>query len=419
VLQLTLRKVLIGREFYPGRRATFKRIPGIPPQVIVYFCNRSTAYVIFIGHLAALLLGWMFPGICSMRILVFLAFSCFSILDAASINTASYPSLYVCAAMAFMPARNAEAIGAAATMHFFVAAGLSKLAVGGIKWMHPLTMRSYIRMVHEMVDFFKRVGMYKCDIAPGCPNLSKYLITLDAVTVSLAFTTVFFEILVVPLSFYLRADTRLWTMVIVCLSFHLGIAALQSVWVGMCFIPCFAFYMYGFGHPHVNSISDTCTFWSGVVFGFQSVIYYILTYRILPSKWPLNPIALYALSGPQFEHMLTLMVKGNSRLALTLGDMPQDRSPVLSGVLHESLHDDCCRTGIKQRQFDAFQNCANFTVFNHDFFLAMHSYDWDPLKASCEVTRWLRSDRLICEGVTGQLLRTAGYIVIKGSILLE
>lgn len=65
--------------------------------------------------------------------------------------------------------------------------------------------------------------------------------------------------------------------------FHVGIGAVQSVFVMMCFFPDAAIYSYGMSSPAMAWGSTEFALAAGI--GLVSIAYYILFGRLVPSKW--------------------------------------------------------------------------------------------------------------------------------------
>jgi len=238
-----------------------------------------------------------------------------------------FANVYCAWALALLPpgpAPKAAALGIC--VHFIASSGLAKLRVAGLAaWCRPDTLGGVMKTYGSL-----SIG----DGGPGSAALNRFLVGHPPIVSLLATSTMVFEVCVVPGALALpRALQPLLTALSVGL--HLGIAASQSLGIGLAFMPNLAAYSLGFGSildasyaghcatgdPLMHPEDKSSSLWIAVAVASLGLVPPAITGNLWAESWPCSPFALFAWSGPQWDFLFENFVRGNTRLVMTLAGL--------------------------------------------------------------------------------------------------
>lgn len=444
------RKLLFARSLYEGRRASIKRVPGLPTYFLLFLSTKITTLCLSWGSVIMCLFTACLPTM-SMRVATGIVYAGFQISDANMFNHGTYPVLFVLLGLALLRPTYAQASALGWDVHFFLASGISKLHCGGISWTAPVTMKTYLSFFLDIRDSHfhseksnpfspkdrgagnserdAKWGSWRyqrnlpappfADVAMIFPGATRFLLRHDFMLAMISASAITMECIIIPLVLFLDSRSRYALGMFLSTGFHIGIGLVQSVFVMMCFFPDAAIYSYGMSSPEMAW--DSIEFALTVCVGFHSLGYYALFGRLLPSKWPCNAIALFHMNGNQFAQICDCCIAKRTRFLLSGRHQAE---PVVGHTVYAGwIGENVLHMGtalIKQSVFDGLGATFNFTVFNDDAFYLLGVDEmiagyWDSRACSSSMGNWLKLERVIVEGISGALLTTMHYAQLEES----
>mmetsp|Transcript_6385 Transcript_6385/g.13381 ORF Transcript_6385/g.13381 Transcript_6385/m.13381 type:complete len:473 (-) Transcript_6385:36-1454(-) len=348
-----------------------------------------------------------------------------------------YPIMYALWALYFFNDEYVDGALLGIAVNFVFAAGLSKLSIGGIKWVSPVTMSTYFSVYRNSNSFLTR---------PLMPNLNKYMARHDEYMTGVSIFTLVLECVVVPGSLFMPSHWRPIVAAIMVLM-HVGIAVTMSLQVGLVFLSTFPIYIMGFQ-------SDGVEPWTGQNIGpwitaliigllpfFLLVIQFLqhqlfhqncFPNMILPEDWPLSAISLFMWSGESAGIMHRLLMTLDTRMVfatsatLSAGDIvgrkviQHDNSTWAWNQCFQvanSIQKDpvvhCCR----MRSIGFTQLKGGNSLLKTFFMLqdnqACNSKTEDFVK---QTENWLQSEKRLLEAHTGHFLSFAFMVRIDSNM---
>lgn len=299
-------------------------------------------------------------------------------------------------------------------------AGVAKLWVGGLEWMRPDTMKTYLSIYHN-----------SSSAKPLSQALNRLIVKHDWLCTVIAIMTIFIECIFVPLTLFMPRQWRLcgfWAMVLM----HIGIATTMSLTVGLAFLTVLPSYAYGFSSSYaLLSFEHLCALLVGVGPSLACVVW---KKSLLPEHWPSCPIALFMFNGGQASVLATHLMIGDTRIAMgsSLARSLEDKtgvSVVHHGALVDSLPAVDKRVGGHEVTVlhDAVLRVVGFTLLQDSLLQAIPPHtctrpqDWDIRTFLNCLESWLETEQRMVERHTGHTL-TKAYLVridVKRNVVLE
>jgi hypothetical protein len=146
-----------------------------------------------------------------------------------------FPLLYNAWAM-LLPEAWAQAASWGIAINFVLSSGIAKLKVGGLAWMKPHTMRSYLGIYHASRSS-----------PPLSKSLNRFIAKRDWATGAIGVGTILLECLAVPGTLLLPPIWRFLIGAGGMIGMHFGIATVMSGSVGVMFLTSPPSYIAGFG----------------------------------------------------------------------------------------------------------------------------------------------------------------------------
>ena len=181
-------------------------------------------------------------------------------------------------AVALLPSDMAQGVTLGLTVNFVASSGFAKLWIGGQEWLSGDSLRA----------FLKTYGGYRVeDGGPGLPLLNRLFLRRPHLSRLASIFTLVVECVYAPATLLLLppGPGRLG-LVLAMLGLHLGIAAVQSVQVGVLFLPGVASYVLGLGAPLSIGSRGWCV---AVAVAMGSLVWVLIRRRPLPETWPGQP----------------------------------------------------------------------------------------------------------------------------------
>ena len=278
-----------------------------------------------------------------LRVGVALALSVYHLLENSTTNRhGEFPMLHNAWAMCFASPRLASAAskssecgnwrtherhctplrpdpGLGIAINFVLSSGVSKLLIGGRRWLASSTMRAYLSIY--------------CDAAAAPPlskTLNRWARQRPWATASISVATVALECGLIPLTLVMPPRWRaLGTATMVCM--HVGIAALMSFRVGLVFFTTFPAYVVGF-----RCAASPCTpeWMLAALVAFVPSVVSIWRQKLLPDIWPCSSISLFMWSGEQAEALAHNLMLADLRVVMCTDETWSARGIMGLPVLH-------------------------------------------------------------------------------------
>ena len=317
-----------------------------------------------------------------------------------------HASLYSAWALALLPAHLAHGVALGVCVHFVASSGFAKLHVAGgaAAWAEPSTLASILRQYNSLPI---REG------GPLLPRASALLVRHPLLVATLSAFTLVFECALVPAALLLPLALRPLLAAVSCM-LHVGIAAVQSLDIGLYFLPNLGTYCLGFG----SSVPlGSPGWWCAIAVCAASAAPLLVRRRLVAEDWPLTPFALFAWSGPQWRSLFARLVDGDTRLVLGARAPPQPGQVVVPAAGLEGRRP---AAGAGEMAYDGWEQAVGETlVFNE----VLRGLDWEAMAAggraggwaprlAVAVEKWLAGGRLVLAG-TGEPLRYASVVSVR------
>lgn len=263
--------------------------------------------VVFPAMPLALFIAWLCNGHVAGRLFAAIAVSLYHLTETSVTNRhGEYPLLYTSWALLFTERLGPDYEAAAAlgvVIHFCLAAGVSKLWIGGREWLQPATMKAYL-------------SAYRDSSSPPISRAAAtWAIDHAAVLSLISLVTIVVEVVLVPATLLLPAHCRVFGA-LGMLAMHVGIAVFMSYRVALVFFTVLPCYFIGFLALDVP-IASPPWFVAASIGLLPSLLPLALLRRQLPESWPISPISLFMWSGSQAAPLLRSLMKEDTRVVLT------------------------------------------------------------------------------------------------------
>jgi len=375
---------------------------------------------------ACLLLAAFAPDNRGLRLLAALVMSLYNLLESSVTHShRDYANCYTAWALALLPDQLAQGVALGSAVHLIAASGFSKLFIGGLNsWLSPSTLSTVLRAYGD--KSLTQGG-------PAFPAINRMVRGQPWLVLFLAGGTLLFECVIIPASLICPPEWRFW-MVVLSVKMHLGIALMQSLIIGVAFLPNIATYLFGFGWIAGSGAELFSLGWCCAVAIFLGATMFPIAVRgtILPEDWPFTPFALFAWSGKQWDVLFATFSSGQTRLVLAPDDTPVKKLLGRSVLSHwgatgpgEGILGNKGRSAYgSDVVFDAWEQLVGETLvhgtllpaFDFDAMAKGDSWDARPLIKCIEL--WLQRDQKLFEIRSGQLMSKAYFVRVQQDGLL-
>ena len=268
------------------------------------------------------------------------------------------PAMYALWALAlYGDGPTAQGLVLGVGVHLLVSSGLSKLRLGGLEWAKPGTMRGVILryLEHGGAD------------GPLLRTLAEAATRSDAALAAFGGGALLFEVVLVPLGALLLPARLRPAVALGAIAMHVGIAALQSLAIGVAFLVNVPVYAYGFCAPFAPYSASG--FPQAVAVAAASAAA-VAGFGLLPEDFPCSPFALFPWNGDQWARLFEAYVNEDTRLVLHLRDAPPEAGAVVHGKTEagSELGGDVSRPDVSRAcAFDAWDQVFGETLAPRDF----------------------------------------------------
>eukprot|EP00927_Polykrikos_kofoidii_P063495 TRINITY_DN58328_c0_g1_i1.p1 TRINITY_DN58328_c0_g1~~TRINITY_DN58328_c0_g1_i1.p1 ORF type:complete len:430 (-),score=54.16 TRINITY_DN58328_c0_g1_i1:42-1331(-) len=329
-----------------------------------------------------------------VRILVAIIISAYHLVESSISNRhGEYPLLYNAWAMC-LPSNYAHAAALGIAVHFIVSSGLAKLWVGGMSWMRPCTMRTYL-------DCYRGSQSGR---GPLNPTMNAWISRRAWASVAVSISTIVLECIVVPATLVAPPTWRHVGSIAMML-LHVGIALFMSGQVGLAFLTTLPAYVVGFSCAAEVGSRPWLT---SVVIGVGPTAVVFLRGRLLPENWPCCPVALFMWSGSQAKQIAQLLMTGDTRVVLSTA------ATASRGVrgLPVIAQGPCSKTS-SFAVHDAVLRVIGFTLLQPSDGEALQVWKSDDCDVPVFIERlqdWLASEERLFEASSGEPLVVATFV---------
>jgi hypothetical protein len=240
---------LRGTDYHDSRRYALATRPSLVPAAPLLLLLRTRWLYLALCHgaplamgMAALTTSTAHEGAC--RLFAAVVYSLYVLAETATTHShRDYATMYIGYAHALLPPKWAAAVSLGVAAHFVASSGLSKCLVAGFGgWCDQATLHAVLK--HYLAD--------NSSDGPGSPWLTRWLLGRPWALRLCAAGTMALECVAVPGSLLLPPEWRAMVVVPALIAMHLGIAASQSLLIGLAFLVCMA-------DDHRGSSSPSCT----------------------------------------------------------------------------------------------------------------------------------------------------------------
>lgn len=312
----------------------------------------------------------------------------------------------------------AHAIAHGVVVHFVLSTGIAKLTVGGLGWMLPDTMMTYLSIYGG-----------SSTSGPLLKRLNRWLLQNSVACSLFSINAIVLEVFLVPATLFVPSPYRPVGLYLM-LAMHLGIASAMSLKVGLAFLTTIPCYVYGFTtHTEFGSVAHFLS----ILVGLGPTIFTIL-FRgsLLPEDWPSCPLALFMFNGKQANVISSVLMTGDTRVVLCTNPVVEDNDLIGKPVLHHgaiSLSADSAGVVGIASVYDVVLRVIGFTLLQGDLVSAIPSTSWPCVETCLEheaevqtygwhvswflivLERWLKTNRMI-EKTSGLPLSKAYFVKI-------
>jgi len=421
-----------GDDFH--RRGIKNKIATVPSwchgrsHIVTFFLRRPNVYrffmhlppVLMIGS-ATLNLSGVLPwahGLMNWACTI--AFSLYSLCESSVTHShRDYATLWILWGCVLLPSDLARGFGLGICVMFISASGFSKVIVGG-----GLSFGLHHGTLKAILDTYSKLEIKDC--GPLSLTVNRLVAGSPTLTTGFAAATLLFECIFVPLSLLLPHQFRI-IMLVMLVKMHFGIAVVQSLVVGLAFLPCVGSYYFGFG---AEVVIGTPAWWLAVMVATIVPIWYFMTGQLIAEDWPLTPFALFAWSEQQWRILFHRFASGNTFLVFTVDTGHQKAEKILIGkhIVHksaDSLPSTVSNLASKPQKilgpvvYNGWEQAIGETlVYNGVWkalaFSEMVKENWDATKFVSKMEIWLAKEKLV-EIHSGEPLLRAYYVQVDQS----
>lgn len=298
-------KSVSGRQIFDVTQSSvFTRPSWMPISALRKLHNARR--VVFVSALASLGAGAFLGDDAHVgspvRVGVAVLFSLYHLLENSMTNRhGEFPVLYAVWALCIPDPHYASALCYGSVIHFILSSGVSKLLVGGPRWLQRQTMQCYLRIYGG---------------SKTAPPLSKALNRRASVepwvTASISVATIFLECAFVPMTLFMSPPLRFLGCAGL-IAMHVGIATLMSARVGIVFLTTLPVYVVGFSCQAPVGAPE---WWSALGTGIAPSLLVMATQTLLPDDWPCSALSLFMWSGEQADAISRNLMTGDLRVVL-------------------------------------------------------------------------------------------------------
>ena len=210
------------------------RPPWLPTSALLFVLERQRALTI--GLPVMLFLGWCAHDVFAVRAAVALWFSLYHLCESSITSRHGEFPLMQSTWAVLLPHRAAAACTTGVVINFILCAGVAKVRIGGLGWLHPRTMKVY----------FDLYGTSKSR-PPLSRQLNRWLAQRSWVTSAISVATVVLECILIPLIAFGMPPRHHWMGAAALIAMHVGIGVAMSLEVGVVFLTTLPSYLVGFG----------------------------------------------------------------------------------------------------------------------------------------------------------------------------
>ena len=244
------------RRLHAWRTWVFVAMPVAELAVALYYA--AEFYGVLPGHddvVVPVTASWLPGGALSLRLVAAAVVSAYHLLETSVTQRhGEFPLLYNAWAMCVPDSSYASALSLGIAIHFVFSSGVAKVLVGGgVEWIKPGTMRTYLSLY----------GASK-SAKPLIPALNKWVARRDWATTSIGAATLVLECVLIPGCLLLPPEWRFvgaLTMIVM----HVGITVVMSTMVGLAFFTVLPSYLVGFAC--LADVAASPQWWCAVVVG--------------------------------------------------------------------------------------------------------------------------------------------------------
>ncbi len=380
-----------------------------PSQMLLVLHRKHIFYALCYGSPVAFLVAAAFYDVFAVRFMLAGVASLQALAETAVTGWhKDHAMVYNVFALVLLSEEHAQGFALGVCVHFIASSGWAKLCIGGWNWVHPETMRAYLRTYSK---YSLQEG------GPAIPALNRMMRRHDTCLVAISVVTLFIECLC-PLALLMPPGILRIGFALSMIALHLGIFFVQSTWIGILFLPCTATYYLGFASDLPLGSSG---WWVAVAVCMVSLATVCATRRPLPENWPLSPFALFRFSFKQWNLLEQHFVLGRTRLVLST-DL--ECNPVGLPIRKRGIRGGRDKL-VSVHVYDGWYLCIDETVHHHAFveildFEAMagrrHQADADWASDFISKTEaWLQSKQQLIELSTGRPLLRAHFVELDSS----
>ena len=385
----------------------------LPVGVLPALHRRGWLYI-SVCHAAPLSLAAaaVYPESRAARLAAALIFSAYSLAESSITHShRDYPTLYCLWALVLMPSDELAA-GAAlgVCIHFIASSGWAKVLIGGARgWSHPDTMRGVLRAYgkHSVADS-----------GPASKALCEFACSQDWLLVAISVGTLVFECVLVPAALLLPPTVR-WTLVLASVALHLGIASMQSLVIGLAFLPNVAPYVLGFASAGADVRAAV------VVCATSAAAVACRRGHVLPEDWPVSPFALFAWNHQQWGVLFARFKEGDTRLILRTDSEQCSVGATVVGKWGANSRANGAGSGgpTKRRGascYDAWEQSMGETLVFGGVLRALElewvgiaADGWNTSRFCANVSVWLQAERRLVDIYSGRPLTQANFVRVE------